>query len=134
MGINPFKPDDMWKGATPQVFSNAQELRANATDAEEKLWLAVRNNQIEGYKFRRQHPLSIYIADFYCHALKLVIEIDGGYHLTEEQQLLDKKRTSDIEFQGVKVIRFTNEEIMLNLPEVIYKINAFIKIFVLSQP
>ncbi|TDE46064.1 endonuclease domain-containing protein [Flavobacterium rhamnosiphilum] len=118
----------MWKGASPQIFSNAKELRENSTEAEEKLWLAVRNNQIEGCKFRRQHPLSIYVADFYCHALKLVIEIDGGYHLDEEQRLLDEKRTSDIEFQGLKVIRFTNEEIMLKLPEVIDKIKTVIKI------
>ncbi|TRX04663.1 endonuclease domain-containing protein [Flavobacterium gawalongense] len=117
----------MWKGASPQIFLNAKKLRENPTEAEEKLWLAVKNNQIEGYKFRRQHPLSIYVADFYCHALKLVIEIDGGYHLDEEQRLLDEKRTSDIEFQGSKVIRFTNEEIMLKLPEVIDKIKAFIK-------
>ncbi|MFV8464668.1 endonuclease domain-containing protein [Flavobacterium sp. LB1P62] len=103
-----------------------KKLRENSTEAEEKLWLAVRNNQIEGYKFRRQHPLSIYIADFYCHPLKLVIEIDGGYHLTEEQQLLDVKRTNDIEFQGLKVIRFTNEEVLMHLPEVIAKIKAFI--------
>jgi very-short-patch-repair endonuclease len=122
--------DSMWKGASPLIFSNAKKLRENQTQAEEKLWLAVKNNQLEGYKFRRQHPLSVYIADFYCHALKLVVEIDGGYHLTEEQQLLDEKRTSDIEFQGLKVIRFTNEEIMLKLPEVIDKIKAFIKMLV----
>ncbi|MFV5703610.1 endonuclease domain-containing protein [Flavobacterium sp. XS2P12] len=128
MDKNPFQPDDMWKGASPQIFSNAKKLRENQTAAEEKLWLAVKNNQIEGYKFRRQHPLSIYIADFYCHALKLVIEVDGGYHLDEEQRLLDEKRTSNIEFQGLKVIRFTNEEILLQLPEVIDKIKAFIKI------
>jgi very-short-patch-repair endonuclease len=70
--------------------------------------------------------LSSYIADFYCHALKLVIEIDGDYHLSEEQQFLDKKRTSDIEFQGLKVIRFTNEEVLLKLPEVIDRIKEFI--------
>jgi very-short-patch-repair endonuclease len=128
MDKNPFQSENMWKGASPQIFSNAKKLRANSTAAEEKLWLAVKNNQIEGYKFRRQHPLSIYIADFYCHALKLVIEVDGGYHLNEEQQLLDQKRTSDIEFQGSKVIRFTNEEILLQLPKVIDKIKAFIKI------
>ena len=118
--------DSMWKGASPQIFSNAKKLRENQTQAEEKLWLAVKNNQIEGYKFRRQHPLSIYIADFYCHALKLVIEIDGGYHLDEEQRLLDEKRTSDIEFQGLKVIRFTNDEVLLQLPEVLDTIKAFI--------
>ena len=126
MEKNPFKPDDMWKGASPQIFSNAKKLRENPTEAEEKLWLAVRENQIEGYKFRRQHPISIYVADFYCHALKLVIEIDGGYHLSEEQQFLDKKRTDNIEFQGLKVIRFTNEEVMLKLPEVIGRIKGFI--------
>ena len=68
----------------------------------------------------------MYVADFYCHALKLVIEIDGGYHLSEEQQFLDKKRTDDIEFQGLKVIRFTNEEVLLKLPEVIDRIKEFI--------
>lgn len=119
--------ENMWKGATPQIFSNAKKLRLNQTEAEEKFWYAVKDNQIEGYKFRRQHPLSIYIADFYCHALKLVIEIDGGYHLSEEQQLLDKKRTTDLEFQGLKVIRFTNEEIISNLEEVLSKIKSIIK-------
>lgn len=108
-------------------FLNAKKLRENQTEAEEKFWLAVKDNQIEGYKFRRQHPLSIYIADFYCHALKLVIEIDGGYHLVEVQQLLDKKRIANLEFQGLNVIRFTNEEVMYRLPEVIDKIKAFIK-------
>ena len=118
--------ENMWKGASPNIFSNAKKFRANSTEAEVKLWIAVKDNHIEGYKFRRQHPLSIYIADFYCHALKLVIEIDGGYHLTEEQKLLDAKRTNDIELQGLKVIRFTNEEILMHLPEVIDKIKAFI--------
>jgi very-short-patch-repair endonuclease len=118
--------EDMWKGASPQIFSNAKKLRDNATEAEEKLWLAVKNNQIDGFKFRRQHPLSFYIADFYCHALKLVIEIDGGYHLKKEQQLLDEERTKNIEFQGLKVIRFTNEEVLAQLPNVIDAIKAFI--------
>ncbi|MFA9194705.1 endonuclease domain-containing protein [Flavobacterium sp. FBOR7N2.3] len=118
--------ENMWKGASPQIFSNAKKLRETQTEAEEKFWLAVKDNKIDGYKFRRQHPLSIYVADFYCHALKLVIEIDGGYHLDEEQQLLDKKRTADLEFQGLKVIRFTNEEILLKLQEVIDKIKSFI--------
>jgi very-short-patch-repair endonuclease len=126
MKKNPFKPDTMWKGASPQIFSNAKKLRENPTNAEEFLWLALRNNQLDGYKFRRQHPISIYIADIYCHKLKLVIEIDGGYHLTKEQQILDKERTAAIEFQGLKVIRFTNEEVLSKLTEVIDKIKAFI--------
>ena len=126
MDKNSLQSENMWKGASPKIFSNAKKLRDNATEAEEKLWLAVKNNQIEGFKFRRQHPLSFYIADFYCHALKLVIEIDGGYHLTEEQQLLDEERTKNIEFQGLKVIRFTNEEVLIQLSEVIDTIKAFI--------
>jgi very-short-patch-repair endonuclease len=126
MDKNSLQSENMWKGASPKIFSNAKKLRDNATEAEEKLWLAVKNNQIEGFKFRRQHPLSFYIADFYCHALKLVIEIDGGYHLTEEQQLLDEERTKNIEFQGLKVIRFTNEEVLAQLPNVIDTIKAFI--------
>ena len=125
MAKNKNQSENMWKGASPQIFSNAKKLRENQTEAEEKLWLAVKDNQIDGYKFRRQHPLSIYIADFYCHALKLVIEIDGEYHLSEEQQQLDKKRTADLEFQGLAIIRFTNEEIMLKLPEVIDRIKTF---------
>ena len=126
MKRNPLEPDNMWKGASSQIFSYAKKLRENQTEAEELLWLALKNNQVDGYKFRRQHPISKYIADFYCHSLKLVIEIDGGYHLTEEQQDLDKKRTANIEFQGLKVIRFSNEEILLKLPEVIIKIKEFI--------
>ena len=127
MDKNSLKSDHMWKGASPHIFSNAKKLRENLTEAEEKLWFEVKNNQIEGYKFRRQHPFTIYIADFYCHALKLVIEIDGGFHLEEEQRLIDEKRTNDIEFQGLKVMRFINEEILLKLPEVIEKIKMFIK-------
>jgi very-short-patch-repair endonuclease len=126
MKRNPFEPDNMWKGAPPQIFYNAKKLRENPTEAEELLWLALKNNQVNDFKFRRQHPISIYIADFYCHKLKLVIEIDGEYHLSEEQQVLDKERTTTIEFNGVKVIRFTNEEVLLKLPEVINKIKDFI--------
>jgi very-short-patch-repair endonuclease len=127
MKRNPFESDNMWKDAPASVFSNASKLRENPTEAEGLLWLALKDNQVDGYKFRRQHPISIYIADFYCHKLKLVIEIDGGYHLSEEQQLLDKERTVALEFNGLKVIRFSNEEVLLKLPEVINQIKDFTK-------
>ncbi len=127
MKNNPFKPDDMWKGASPKIFSNAKNLRENVTKAEESLWIELRNNQLEGYKFRRQHPLSIYIVDFYCHKLKLVIEVDGVYHQTEEQKKLDAERTSAIAFQGLKVLRFTNEDVISNVSIVLNKIKEFIK-------
>lgn len=128
MKKNPFSPDDMWKGASPKIFLNAKELRADATKAEEILWLELRNNQLEGYKFRRQHPLNIYVADFYCHKLELVIEIDGGYHQTEEQEQLDAERTKNIEFQGLRVIRFTNEEVVSDILAVLNKIKEYIKL------
>jgi very-short-patch-repair endonuclease len=127
MKNNPFKPDDMWKGASPKIFSNAKNLRENVTKAEESLWIELRNNQLEGYKFRRQHPLSIYIVDFYCHKLKLVIEVDGVYHQTEEQKKLDAERTSAIAFQGLKVLRFINEDVISNVSIVLNKIKEFIK-------
>jgi very-short-patch-repair endonuclease len=128
MKRNPFRPDNMWKDAAPEIFSNAKKLRENATTAEEMMWLELRNNQLEGYKFRRQHPLLNYIADFYCHQLKLVIEIDGGYHQTAEQKKLDAERTSAIEFQGLKVIRFTNEEVISNITAVVNRIKEIIKL------
>jgi very-short-patch-repair endonuclease len=127
MKSNPFRSDNMWKDAPASVFSNASKLRENPTEAEVLLWLALKDNQVDGYKFRRQHPISIYIADFYCHKLKLAIEIDGGYHLSEEQQLLDKERTVNLEYQGLRLIRFSNEEVVLKLQEVINKIKDFIK-------
>jgi very-short-patch-repair endonuclease len=126
MKKNPLNSDDMWKGATPQIFANAKELRAKLTEAEEKLWLSLGGNQIEGYKFRRQHPLGLYVVDFYCHALKLAIEIDGAYHFTPEQKILDENRTKEIEWQGIKVIRFTNEEVVSDIAQVVEQIKSFI--------
>ena len=127
MKRNPFESDNMWKDAPASVFSNASKLRENPTEAEELLWVALKDNKVDGFKFRRQHPISIYIADFYCHRLKLVIEVDGEYHLSEEQQLLDKERTANLEYQGLRLIRFSNEEVVLKLPEVMNKIKDFIK-------
>jgi very-short-patch-repair endonuclease len=127
MKKNPLSPDNMWKGASSQIFKNAQKLRENGTKEEELVWLVLRNNQLDGYKFRRQHPLHNYIADFYCHKLKLVIEIDGGYHLTVDQKKLDEERTRNIEFQGLKVIRFTNDEVMSNISAIVIKIREFIQ-------
>jgi very-short-patch-repair endonuclease len=128
MKKNPLLSDNMWKDASGIVFSNAKKLRENPTQAEEAMWLSLNNNQLDGYKFRRQHPLLNYVADFYCHQLKLVIEIDGEYHQTVEQKKLDNERTENIEFQGLKLIRFTNEEVISDIFAVLNKIKEFIKI------
>jgi len=114
--------DGMWKGAPASSFGKATVLRNNETYAEKLLWEKLRNNNLGGFKFRRQHPISLYIADFYCHKLKLIIEIDGGYHYTKEQIPKDEERTNILEFNGVRVIRFSNDEILSNIEKVLKEI------------
>jgi very-short-patch-repair endonuclease len=128
MKRNPLRPNSMWKDAVPMIFSNAKKLSKNPTKAEEVMGLSLKNNQLDGYKFRRQHPLLNYVADFYCHKLKLVIEIDGEYHQTVEQKKLDKERTVNIEFQGLYVIRFTNDEVLTDINSVLSKMKEFIQL------
>ncbi|MEZ7505836.1 endonuclease domain-containing protein [Flavobacterium sp. Arc2] len=128
MKKNPLLSDTMWKSTSEIIFSNAKKLRENPTQAEELMWLSLRNNQLEGCKFRRQHPLLNYVADFYCHQLKLVVEIDGEYHQTVEQKKLDKERTVTIEFQGLDIIRFTNDEVLTDINTVLNKIKKFIQL------
>jgi very-short-patch-repair endonuclease len=82
---------------TPKVFANAKELRKNLTPAEQKLWSALRNDQL-GVNFRRQHAVGPYIADFCCIQKKLIIELDGGQHLEQEQY--DAERTQFLQSKG----------------------------------
>ena len=89
----------------------ARELRANSTEAEVCLWKFLRNRKL-GYKFRRQHSIGIYIADFYSHELKLVIEVDGEIHSNEQQMKWDKGRTMDFNLSGIEVLRFNNNEVL----------------------
>jgi very-short-patch-repair endonuclease len=96
-----YKANLTW-AAKPGIFKNAKELRKSMTEAEEILWKHLRNNKLNGLKFRRQHPLDIYIADFYCHQKKLIIEIDGGVHDTPEQEEYDNGRTFELEEKGLK--------------------------------
>lgn len=120
-----FKPnydEGMWKGAPESSFVKAKALRKDETQAEKILWAKLRNNQLKGYKFRRQHPIGLYIVDFYCHQLKLVIEIDGDYHNIQEQIEKDKERTQNLETDGLQLIRFTNKNIMENLEKIISEI------------
>jgi len=124
---NPYHNESMFKGAPASSFAKAENLRNNLTVAEDLLWQALKGNKVNGLKFRRQHPVHLYIADFYCHKLKLVIEIDGTYHNSKNQKLLDLNRTNDLESQGIKVIRFSNQEVENNLKEVIEKIKEISK-------
>jgi leucyl-tRNA synthetase len=100
---------------------NARENRKNPTEAEEIFWEAVRNNSL-GFKFRRQHAISRFIADFVCIEKKLVVEIDGAIHDNQKQE--DEERTSILTNEGFKVIRFTNEELLNYLPNVLQKLKS----------
>lgn len=104
----------------PEIRQRARELRQPQTRAEQILWGCLRNQQMEGIKFRRQHPIGYYIVDFYCAQAKLIIEIDGDSHA--EQVEYDQDRTGWLESQGYRVIRFTNQDIKENLPAMVESI------------
>jgi very-short-patch-repair endonuclease len=97
----------------PHLLKNARKLRQTATDAEQLLWQLLRNRQVNHAKFRRQHPMGQYILDFYCHPLKLAIELDGSQHNEPEQQQYDEQRTLWLNQQGIQVLRFWNNQVLL---------------------
>ena len=97
------------------------------TKAEVALWERLRKKQLKGYRFRRQHPVARFIVDFYCHALKMVIEVDGGYHREPEQKEHDLARTKELEDMGLMVIRFSNEEVLQGIDLVIAKIISVVE-------
>lgn len=108
-------------GAPASVFLNAKKLRKNPTRAEATLWAHLRRNKMN-VKFRRQHPVGPYICDFYCHTFKLVIEIDGGVHEEEEQKLKDLQRENDLINFGLRILRFSNEEVTCDIQKVLGEI------------
>lgn len=92
------------------------------TEAESIMWDILKSKSIDGHKFRRQHIIKDYIVDFVCLHKKIVIEIDGQYHLEEKQIVKDKSRTDDLKSDGYTIIRFTNEEVVANTSEVVRNI------------
>ncbi len=102
---------------TPELQQAAWLLRDRMTPAEEVLWKALREKQLDGLKFRRQHPVEQFILDFYCPRFKLVVELDGGIHDTRSEE--DATRTEHLNTFGYRVIRFRNEEVLRNLPDVL---------------
>jgi very-short-patch-repair endonuclease len=102
-----------WK-VSSKLRSNARALRKTSTDAERLLWAALRDHRLNGASFRRQVPIRNFIADFVCHAAKLVIELDGGQHFSEDAEQGDAARSTVIEAQGFKVLRFSNLDVMEN--------------------
>lgn len=114
--------EDLHHGAKGEIFDFARILRKEQTSAEDLLWNRLRSQNLDGYKFRRQHPIKNWIADFYCHEAKLVIEVDGRIHLAKQQKQSDEGRSYELEGLGLKVIRFTNEEVMGNINNVLKEI------------
>ncbi|MGR5435852.1 endonuclease domain-containing protein [Vibrio owensii] len=97
------------------------QLRTNMSKPEEVLWQRIRRKQL-GVKFRRQHGIGRYIVDFYCAELNLVIEIDGDSHFSDEGKEKDAMRDAFLEALGIKVLRFTNEEVMKQTESVLERL------------
>jgi very-short-patch-repair endonuclease len=108
-------------GASYNIKFKALELRKKATPQERILWERLRRKQLNGMYFRRQHPYNIYILDFFCFEASLAIEIDGEIHQTRVEY--DAERTRFLESSGLKIIRFTNNDIDHRLNWVIEEIN-----------
>ena len=118
---------DMHYGASPETQEKAKILRKNETKAEKLLWNKLKEKQFHGYKFRRQHPISQFIVDFYCHELKLIIEVDGKIHNKSENKEYDESRTAELEKYELKILRFTNDEIENDLEKVLKSISTVLQ-------
>ncbi|MBE2235569.1 MAG: endonuclease domain-containing protein [Anaerolinea sp.] len=97
----------------PPILERARELRQPQTPAEQRLWNALRDRRLGGFKFRRQHPIDRFIVDFFCHECSLVIEADGDSHATQVEY--DQARTEWLNDRGYTVVRFTNQDIYQRL-------------------
>ncbi len=97
---------------SPKIKNNSRHLRNNMTDVERMLWAKVRSRQLQGFRFRRQHPIGRYIVDFVCLELKLIIELDGGQHMDQRQY--DTNRSQWLQINGFKTVRFWNSDILDN--------------------
>lgn len=111
------KPSDRIRGTTPKIERAARQLRHHPTEAEVLLWGALRNRQLNGLRWRRQHPIGRFIVDFYCPSCRLVVEVDGEIHL--QQQDYDLSRMAHSEEYGLTVLRFSNAPVESNLQEVL---------------
>ncbi|MBA4301930.1 Very-short-patch-repair endonuclease [Algoriphagus alkaliphilus] len=118
--------ENLFYGASPEIHRRAKELRKQMTPAEKILWELLKEKSLGGYKFRRQHPINKFIADFYCHELGLVIELDGSVHDSLDQTEYDSGRTYELEELGLKVIRFKNDQVINELFKVLEEIRLLL--------
>jgi len=107
--------------------ARARELRREQTPSEEALWDLLRDRSALNLKFRRQHLIGPYVADFYCHELKLIVELDGGVHHDPSQAAHDQNRDANLTSLGYKILRFANEDIHENPQTVLDRIAGTVK-------
>jgi len=122
----------MYYGAKPTTLEAARLLRENMTYHEKLLWKKLKLKQVCGVRFRRQHPIDFFIADFYCHEARLVVEIDGDIH--DYRKDYDDGRSAEMERYYIKVIRFTNSEVENNIDSVVRAIENEVKSRIKSPP
>jgi very-short-patch-repair endonuclease len=115
--------DNLHKGADPRLFHFARLNRQTQTEAEQVLWSCLRNRKLNGFKFRRQHPIAGFIADFFCLECNLIVEVDGDYHNEIKQRQYDEERTYQLNELKIKVIRFKNREVIENRDFVLREIS-----------
>ncbi len=113
--------------AAPIVFEYANALKKEMTEAEKIMWEKLRNRRLNDLKFRRQHPIGKFILDFYCHELKLAVEIDGNIHEQEDVKEKDEGRIYMLTEWEITVLRFTNEEVVNKIGFVLETIKSFNK-------
>ncbi len=116
----------MYYGANTVIFQNAKQLRNNMTETESKLWERLAKNKLK-VRFKPQHPIASFVADFYCHKAKLIVEVDGGTHYTKDGKEQDALRTNELERLGLLVIRFSNSQVLADIDSVIAEISEQIK-------
>ncbi len=117
----------MFLNASRIIFETAKGLREKETEAEKILWQYLGKWPL-GYKFRRQHAMSKYVVDFYCHALKIIIEVDGSIHEVDSIKKHDEERQQFLEDNGMSFLRFTNDEVKNNIEQVKRNIEAYINV------
>lgn len=122
----------MYFRAKPVTLETAKLLRNRMTPSERILWEKLKGKKMLGLRIRPQHPIEFFIADFYCHAARLIIEIDGEIH--SEQIEYDDGREAEIEKFGIKIIRFTNDEVNQDIDNVLKKIESIISDRIKSPP
>ena len=104
-----------------RIVAKARKLRRTSTDVERQLWHRIRDKQIDEFRFRRQRPIGKYIVDFVCLDAKLIVELDGGQHATNDEY--DNGRTAFLESLGYRVVRFWNNEVIENMDGVLERLH-----------